>query len=243
MRRAGLRRAGLLLALALAALLQPAAGGQAPRHPSLSWAERPDEMTVLWATAGPMQGRPAVELRAEEEEPSQRARALLRSSLPLAWPWQRWRRQETAAHAGGSRPFIEPSTGRVSQYLHEVLLSGLAPGQRYSYRAGSHLDGWSPWQRFAARRAPEQVSAADPLRLLLVGDMGFLNAQALPDLAQEVEAGRPSGPYDALLHVGDHAYDLQVLLPSNLGGLGFVFVCMGGTANPHGGIAAASALR
>ena len=42
--------------------------------------------------------------------------------------------------------------------------------------------------------------------LLVVGDLGFYNSQTVPDLVQEVHGGQ----YDALLHIGDLAYDLQV---------------------------------
>lgn len=44
-------------------------------------------------------------------------------------------------------------------------------------------------------------------QLLLVGDMGLYNSRAWPALA----ADAASGAYDALLHVGDLAYDLAGL--------------------------------
>ena len=43
-------------------------------------------------------------------------------------------------------------------------------------------------------------------QLLLVGDMGSLNARAYGDLLAAAATGR----YDAVLHVGDIAYDMQV---------------------------------
>jgi hypothetical protein len=45
-------------------------------------------------------------------------------------------------------------------------------------------------------------------QLLLVGDMGYYNSRAYGDLLAAAATGR----YDAVLHVGDIAYDMQVSL-------------------------------
>ncbi len=49
--------------------------------------------------------------------------------------------------------------------------------------------------------------------LLVVGDLGFYNSQTVPDLVREVHGGQ----YDALLHIGDLAYDLQVRRGAKVG--------------------------
>lgn len=108
---------------------------------------------------------------------------------------------------GSTAPFVEPATGEASQQLSTVVLRGLAPGQHYHYRCGSDAGGWSAWRTFRAKRSMEQVSAADPVQLLLVGDMGLYNSLAWPALSADAS----SGAYDALLHVGDLAYDLAGL--------------------------------
>lgn len=67
---------------------------------------------------------------------------------------------------GSNAPFVEPATGEASQHLSTVVLRGLAPGQHYHYRCGSDAGGWSAWRTFRAKRSVEQVSAAEPVRLV-----------------------------------------------------------------------------
>lgn len=83
----------------------------------------------------------------------------------------------------------------------------MQPGQRYMYRVGCLEGLWSAWTHLAAPRGPCQFSEQQPASLLVVGDLGFYNSQTVPDLVREVHGGQ----YDALLHIGDLAYDLQGL--------------------------------
>ncbi|KAL8620015.1 hypothetical protein ACOMHN_015297 [Nucella lapillus] len=102
---------------------------------------------------------------------------------------------------GQSRKFKDGgSLGRV-QYVHRVKVTGLTPGKKYSYTCGSSLDGWSDLLWF---RAMPVGSAWSP-SLAVYGDLGNVNAQSLPRLQQETQQGR----YDAVLHVGDFAYDMD----------------------------------
>lgn len=82
--------------------------------------------------------------------------------------------------------FTDPSTG-TSRYLHAATLTGLTPGQQYFYRVGDPLDGWSPVFNFVATRT--DFSTAAPLRVGLLGDMGWYNAQALSYIETEVANG------------------------------------------------------
>lgn len=84
--------------------------------------------------------------------------------------------------------------------LHQVTLSNLAPEKRYIYHCGSTL-GWSP--QFWFRTPP--THAHWPPTLAIYGDLGNENAQSLPRLQQDTQRGM----YDAILHVGDFAYDMH----------------------------------
>lgn len=85
-------------------------------------------------------------------------------------------------------------------YMHRVKLEGLTPGSGYDYRVGSS-DGWSALYNFNATKAG---TAWQP-RFAIYGDLGVDNAQSLSKLQKEVQGGR----YDAILHVGDFAYNME----------------------------------
>lgn len=68
------------------------------------------------------------------------------------------------------------------------------------YHCGSDL-GWS--NLFFFRTTPNGSDWSP--RIALYGDMGSFNAQSLPRLQKEAQRGM----YDAILHVGDFAYDMD----------------------------------
>lgn len=100
--------------------------------------------------------------------------------------------------SGYSTKFVDPNEGRV-QYVHRVLLTGLKPGQVYTYHCGSP-DGWS--SLFSFRASLDSVDWSP--RLAIYGDMGNENAQSLGRLQEDTQKGM----YDAILHVGDFAYNM-----------------------------------
>jgi len=71
------------------------------------------------------------------------------------------------------------------------------------YHVGSSL-GWSAV--FSFKTPPEDLENWQP-HLAIYGDMGNVNAQSLARLQEETEAGM----YDAILHVGDFAYDFHTV--------------------------------
>ncbi|KAK7084256.1 hypothetical protein SK128_005463 [Halocaridina rubra] len=85
-------------------------------------------------------------------------------------------------------------------YLHEVVLSGLEPDTRYYYHCGSDM-GWSSLYTFKTWKTGENW----PVRVVMYGDLGAENAQSLPRLQTDVQRGM----YDAVIHVGDFAYNMQ----------------------------------
>ena len=71
------------------------------------------------------------------------------------------------------------------------------------YHCGSDL-GWSDLLFFTA---PKDDPKWAP-RLAVFGDMGNENPQSLPRLQEETQRGL----YDAILHVGDFAYDMYMVI-------------------------------
>lgn len=96
--------------------------------------------------------------------------------------------------------FIDGGHHKRRQYIHKVKLRGLQPGRRYTYHCGSKL-GWSSLYNFV----PMQDNVDWSPQLAIYGDMGNINAQSLPRLQEETQRGM----YDAIIHVGDFAYDMN----------------------------------
>ncbi|KAM9037865.1 acid phosphatase type 7 isoform 1-T1 [Sarcophilus harrisii] len=101
---------------------------------------------------------------------------------------------------GSSSLFVDGGILRRKMYMHRVTLRGLLPGVQYVYRCGS-AQGWSRRFRFRALKSGPSWSP----RLAVFGDMGADNPQALPRLRRETQQGM----YDAILHVGDFAYNMD----------------------------------
>ncbi|XP_017963624.1 acid phosphatase type 7 isoform X2 [Drosophila navojoa] len=97
--------------------------------------------------------------------------------------------------------FVDGGTKQMSQYIHRVTLSQLKPNSSYVYHCGSEY-GWSAKYQF--RTIPSADSNWSP-SLAIYGDMGNENAQSLARLQRETQLGM----YDAIIHVGDFAYDMN----------------------------------
>lgn len=76
----------------------------------------------------------------------------------------------------------------------------MTPQSRYLYHCGSKL-GWSAEYWFVTTPNTEDWSP----RLAIFGDMGNENAQSLAYLQEDAQRLM----YDAVLHVGDFAYDMD----------------------------------
>nr|XP_019606871.1 PREDICTED: acid phosphatase type 7 isoform X2 [Rhinolophus sinicus] len=101
---------------------------------------------------------------------------------------------------GTASLFVDGGHLRRKLYIHRVTLRGLLPGIQYVYRCGSS-QGWSRRFRFRALNDGPHWSP----RLAVFGDMGTDNPKALPRLRRDTQQGM----YDAVLHVGDFAYDMD----------------------------------
>uniref|UniRef100_A0A146M8T4 Purple acid phosphatase n=1 Tax=Lygus hesperus TaxID=30085 RepID=A0A146M8T4_LYGHE len=101
---------------------------------------------------------------------------------------------------GTVKKFVDNGPRQLAQYIHRVKLSDLLPKQRYVYHCGSNL-GWS--DEFWFRTVDNTTDWAP--KLAVYGDMGNENARSLPFLQRESLVGS----LDAVLHVGDFAYDMR----------------------------------
>lgn len=86
------------------------------------------------------------------------------------------------------------------EFLLKVTLSNLKANTRYVYHCGSLL-GWSALYWF---HTPPDHEVWSP-NIVIYGDLGNENAQSLPRLQEEIQQGN----IDAVLHVGDFAYDMH----------------------------------
>ncbi|XP_031850266.1 acid phosphatase type 7 [Nomia melanderi] len=103
--------------------------------------------------------------------------------------------------SGNSTQFTDGGEEQQKQYIHRVWLKNLTPNSIYMYHCGSKY-GWS--NAFYMRTAPEEFVNWSP-QIVIFGDMGNENAQSLSRLQEEAQRGL----YDAAIHVGDFAYDMN----------------------------------
>ncbi|CAG0881669.1 unnamed protein product [Cyprideis torosa] len=106
----------------------------------------------------------------------------------------------TMKATGYSTLFVDSGQEKRQQYIHRVSLKNLLPGGSYLYHVGSK-EGWSS---LFVMKVPLNGTNWSP-RFAIYGDLGAENAQSLPRLQEEVQAGM----YDAIIHVGDFAYDMD----------------------------------
>jgi len=109
---------------------------------------------------------------------------------------------EELRFTGLSTLFVDGGPKKASQWIHKVTVYGLESNRSYRYVVGSS-DGWSDvliMQTLPSGRNWSPMFA-------MFGDMGNDNAVSLPYLQREVG----EGVYDAIIHVGDMAYDMAEL--------------------------------
>jgi hypothetical protein len=103
--------------------------------------------------------------------------------------------------------------------VHEATMVNLAPGTTYTYRVGDADGGWSDLFNFTTLPL-NAGTAARPLRVVQIGDMGYGNAsdQTVATVAQWVREGL----VDFIAHVGEWRCHAFVLLAHELRDLVYV---------------------
>eukprot|EP00474_Spongospora_subterranea_P002591 CRZ03049.1 hypothetical protein [Spongospora subterranea] len=93
-------------------------------------------------------------------------------------------------------------SGKRTQYVHRVNACGLKHSTRYSYKVGDSESGWSSTYQFTFKR---HASLDSPLAFAVYGDLGDANSRSLAMIQNRIA----QGSIDAVIHVGDFAYDLN----------------------------------
>jgi len=107
----------------------------------------------------------------------------------------------TTSATGTTTKFVDGGTEKRVIYVHRALMNNLKAGQTYIYHVGSDK-GWSNLYRFNALKGTNDDWSP---RFAVYGDMGNKNARSMGNLQQETQRGH----FDAILHVGDLAYDMD----------------------------------
>ena len=107
----------------------------------------------------------------------------------------------TYSASGSSFHFVDLEPGHTLRVIHTARMTGVEPGTTLAYRVGDEMTGdWSANLTFTAPTAGDEV-----LPIIIFGDMGYLNAQSMQNVADEVQAGQAG----LVIHVGDYAYNLN----------------------------------
>ncbi|KAH8273336.1 hypothetical protein KR018_000638 [Drosophila ironensis] len=157
-----------------------------PEQVHLAFGERTaSEIVVTWST------------RSLPPEPEEAAASVVEyGELPADG-----RAELTQRVRGKATKFVDGGPRQASQIIHRVTLAGLKANTTYAYHCGSSF-GWSSVFQF--RTVPEGSVDWSP-SLAIFGDMGNENAQSLARLQEDTQRGM----YDAIIHVGDFAYDMN----------------------------------
>uniref|UniRef100_A0A0B6ZTI3 Purple acid phosphatase n=1 Tax=Arion vulgaris TaxID=1028688 RepID=A0A0B6ZTI3_9EUPU len=110
--------------------------------------------------------------------------------------------QLTQSKLGNSTKFVDSGLQKRTQFFSKVILDDLIPGKLYTYVVGNEYE-LSDEHMFQAMPEGQDWSP----HLAVYGDMGNVNSRSLIRLEKEAYAGI----YDAILHVGDFAYDMNDL--------------------------------
>lgn len=100
--------------------------------------------------------------------------------------------------------FVDPNSMHLIRYIHNVLLTDLKASTTYFYVVGSSEEGgvFSPEFNTTTVGQGNQIN-----RLAVYGDLGLVNSQSMAGVSAEVAAGT----VQAVLHIGDFAYNMDEL--------------------------------
>ncbi|CAH0386051.1 unnamed protein product [Bemisia tabaci] len=142
-------------------------------------------------------------------EPQQIHLALGRDASEMVVTWSTWKSvgtpfviyNQTFRADGFSKLFSDYGSLHRQQYFHRVTLKNLSPNSTYTYKCGSDLQ---MSEEFWFRTFPGDGEDWSP-SLLVYGDLGLKNPQSVKAITKDVMSKK----YDAILHVGDFAYNFD----------------------------------
>jgi len=115
-----------------------------------------------------------------------------------------------AVLTGQANAFVDPNTLHIVRYLHNVLLTGLAPSTTYFYRVGDAASGvWSA--EMHVRTQDDGSRPSELLPVAMYGDLGLFNSVSMGRLSDEVA----KGTVQAVIQVGDFSYNMDELQGMN----------------------------
>jgi predicted phosphohydrolase len=156
-----------------------------PEQLRLSWAEEEDAMVITWAAQLPNE-------------------AAIVEFTPISSPEETTEMYLYRVHPTW-KSFNNDPNNPSSRSLHVCSgkMTNLSQGSYYQYRVGSESLGWSKPYTFQAKPTFKD----SPTRFLVLADLGIGNdvVDTVERLTKEVD----SHQYDAILHAGDLAYDLN----------------------------------
>ena len=169
-----------------------------PEQVHIAWADDDHSMSVTWASRSPSYGA-SVQFTPVPTHTSHVTH--YEFSSPGTWT---------------SFPNMAvPNVLQRHLYVCKAFMTGLNLGALYAYRVGSETYGWSQGFVFQAKRN----FTADPLaRLLVYGDLGI--GDQIEATVSRLKLETDSYKYDAVIHNGDIAYDLN----TNMGEYGDIFL-------------------
>ena len=186
----------LLLALLLLLIAVAVAAGSSnhdtdtdPFQRHLVGTGDPSEMVISWATNRSCPGSTVV--LAHHQSHGKPDCSTNSSAFNAVVPWTCTKLPAPPANESTN------STIRLV-HLYDTKLTGLLPGQQYSYQVGSDGCGWSDVATF---------STADPRRFVVLADFGHQREAPVTHAALRSLVERQH--IDAIIHAGDFAYDLE----------------------------------
>ena len=126
----------------------------------------------------------------------------------FAPPQARWGTSAAAAEAaapvaGVTRVYVEPGGAHRRYYMHFVKLAGLRPRTTYHYAVRSGASAWSETLAFTSLYYGG-ADAGGTTKVAIFGDMGVYAWNNMGNLIDDIARGA----VDAVVHLGDHAYNL-----------------------------------
>eukprot|EP00940_MAST-03C_sp_MAST-3C-sp2_P002901 g2901.t1 len=102
---------------------------------------------------------------------------------------------------GITRVYVDPGNEGRTYYMHFCKMSDLMPRTKYTYRVRSGGSDFSEEMTFTSLYTGDDNM---PTRFAIFGDMGVYSYNNMANLERDVDAGT----IDAIVHMGDHAYNI-----------------------------------
>lgn len=168
-----------------------------PEQLHLSLGLRATEVYVTFATIGEVSDATVNYCRVDNSSDECIDKGRIVETARIVWPVQ----------ATDSKWLsITKGPGWRNLYNYRARMNYLEPGHTYKYQVRTHTKTGSTFYSSSYRFKVKDISNPETqVTLALYGDLGLINGQSIPRLTDDVDRGK----YDAIIHNGDFAYDLD----------------------------------